>query len=114
MLLHDKKAVGQIIKKHRKLKKLTQEELAETIGISEKHLGQIERGAFAPNIVNFFKIIQTLNINLEEFGVYLSESKNKAKENLIKEIYSLNSDELMFYIDLITIFKKNIKNKRKY
>ena len=107
MLLQDKKITGQIIKKYRKNQKLTQEELAEKIGISEKHLGQIERGVFQPNIVNFFKIIEILKIDLSEFGIYLNHSDSLKKEELIKTIYSLNSKQIDLCTALIEAVKEN-------
>ena len=107
MLLQDKKLTGQIIKKYRKLKKLTQEELAELIGISEKHLGQIERGVFQPNIVNFFKIIEILQINLSEFGIILNNSENFEKEKLIQTIYSLNANQISLCRALVEAVKNN-------
>ena len=111
MLLQDKKLTGEIIKKHRKNKKLTQEQLAEIIGISEKHVGQIERGAFQPNIVNFFKIIQTLEIDLKEFGINLDNKDNKKREELIKLIYSLEESDIELCLGLVLSVKKySLKN----
>ena len=112
MILQDKKLTGQIIKKHRKKKKLTQEELSELIGISEKHLGQIERGAFLPNINNFFKIIEILDINLCEFGINTNNQINKKREELIQNIYSLNDKEIDLCIALIQAVKENNKKTK--
>ena len=59
--------VGQNIKKQRKLKKMTQIELAEKIGISRTHMSNIE----APNMVTpvslevIFDICDVLNISPE-------------------------------------------------
>jgi len=110
VLLQDKKLTGQIIKKHRKLKNLTQEQLSELIGISEKHMGQIERGAFQPNIVNFFKIIQILGIDLSEFGINMKNFEDKKRERLIQAALAVDSKDIELCYELLCAVKKNSKN----
>ena len=44
MFYCDKKFIGNVIKTFRKKSKIKQSELAEKIGISEKHLSKIETG----------------------------------------------------------------------
>ena len=56
MIYDDKKFIGKIIKNARKKLKLTQAELAEKIDMSEKNLGNIEKGKQFPQINNFFRI----------------------------------------------------------
>ncbi len=104
MELDDKNIIGSIIKKYRIKHQMTQAELAEKVGLSEKHLGQIERGAFQPNIINFFKIINVLNINLSNFG--FSNSLNNQQKELLALINSSTDEEINLFIDII----KNIKN----
>ena len=49
----DKKYIAQILQNARKQKHLKQSELAEMIGISEKHLSKIETGKNYPSLDNF-------------------------------------------------------------
>ena len=56
MLYFDKTFIADKIKYRRKKLGLTQSELAEKIGISEKHLSKIETGKNYPSLDNFFKI----------------------------------------------------------
>ena len=53
-----KKLLGQRIKEVRKAKNITQEELAEKIGIGTSNISYIENGKFAPSIENFAKIAE--------------------------------------------------------
>ena len=102
MIFDDKKFVGRKIKEYRKKANLTQEELAEKVGLCEKHIGQIERGAYLPTLSNFFKIINILRIDLSEFGYNVnSESLNPTKKELIKIIYEINEKQLELYNKLI-------------
>lgn len=57
-----KKRLGQQLRKYRKLKQLTIEEVAEKAGISDKHLGRIERGEKDPSATMLIKLTQVLNV----------------------------------------------------
>lgn len=51
----DKLYVGRVIRQKRKDLGLKQSELAEMVGISEKHLSKIETGKNYPALDNFFQ-----------------------------------------------------------
>ena len=112
MLFLDKEYLGKKFKEYRKKAKLTQEELSEKIDISEKHYGQLERGSFSPSLETFFKIVETLNIPLSEFGIKNKEgdNKNQNRDELIKEIYSSNDNEIELFLEFVKSIK--IYNKR--
>lgn len=56
----DKKLVGDRIKRRRKAAGLTQEALAEQIGLSKNHLSNIERGRYLPTIETLLMICDAL------------------------------------------------------
>ncbi len=56
----DKKLVGNRIKRRRKAAGLTQEALAEQIGLSKNHLSNIERGRYLPTIETMLMICDAL------------------------------------------------------
>ncbi len=62
-----KKLLGSQIKKIRKSRNLTQEQLAEMIGIEVPSLSNIETGKFAPSVENLQKLSQALSVDLWEF-----------------------------------------------
>lgn len=45
--------------------RLTQAELAEKVGISEKHLGKIERGTANPKLSTVVNLIEALGVNFD-------------------------------------------------
>ena len=106
MIYDDKKFIGEVIKKARKSAKLTPAELAEKIDMSEKNLGNIENGKQFPQINNFFRILEVLNLSVEDFGVNSSTSKNTVREALVQDIYLLNDTELEIYSNLIKYISK--------
>ena len=61
----DKHTLGDRIKEVRKMRKLTQEQLAERLDISVEFIGQIERGIKLPSMHVFIKLIETLNVSAD-------------------------------------------------
>lgn len=60
--------IGDVIKSERKKKKITQKELAEKIGKSERMVQKYENGEVIPSIEIINNIESTLNTNILGFG----------------------------------------------
>lgn len=60
------KILGSNIAAHRKEKGLTQEQAAETLGISRVHMAGIERGIRTPSMDLVFKICELFEISLKD------------------------------------------------
>ena len=58
--------IGKRITKYRKIKKYTQEQLGEILGISGKSISKWERGINAPDILLLPKISEVLNVSIRE------------------------------------------------
>lgn len=56
------KAIGTRIKEARETKGLTQEQLAEMVGLSSTHISVIERGVKAPKLETFIEIANALDV----------------------------------------------------
>jgi XRE family transcriptional regulator, regulator of sulfur utilization len=56
--------IGNRIRKYRKFKKLSQEQLAEMAGTHYSYIGKIERGEHNPTIQTLEKISEALEIDL--------------------------------------------------
>ncbi len=61
------KKFGKRLRELRKQRKLTQEKLAEKIGLSTNFIGMVERGIRNTTIDNLFKISKALEIKLSKF-----------------------------------------------
>jgi len=61
-----KKQFGRRLKSLRAQKQLTQEQLAETVGVSIESISNIERGLYGPTFNNLGKIATTLNVDVKE------------------------------------------------
>lgn len=65
-----KNLLGKRIQEIRKSKNITQEYLAELIGIETVSLSNIERGKYYPTAENLNKIVATLHIEPEELFAF--------------------------------------------
>ena len=108
MLYADKNFIAGKIKEARKKASMTQEQLAEQIGISAKQLSRIENGDYIPSLITFLNLIQILNIGIDDFGVKITNNNNIIRDNFLKLIYSMNNEELEFFYDVILNIKNNI------
>lgn len=83
-----KKELGKNIQKYRKLNKITQEKLAELIGVEINSISSIETGKYFPSPDNLVKIATSLNTDISNLFSfkddltskdYLSEIENNLK-----------------------------------
>ncbi|HVI40990.1 MAG TPA: helix-turn-helix transcriptional regulator [Anaerovoracaceae bacterium] len=65
-MLMDKKALGAAIKAARSENKITQEQLAEMIGVAPSHVKQIESGKRNPSVEVLYKLAHTLNFSVDD------------------------------------------------
>lgn len=106
----DLKFIGSTIKQARKIKGLTQEQLAELIGIHEKQLSKIETGKSFPTRKNLEKIFSILNINITEDNIQSELPKNASKEYfaIMKIINNSTEKELSIYLNILKVLKENL------
>ena len=94
--------------KLRRSKNLTQLELAEKIGISEKHMSKIETGKNYPALDTFLKILDTLNLTLGDFGLQKIDNDYPKKVLLQKIINTSSKKQLDAYAEVIVALMKHI------
>lgn len=73
----DQKKIGSFIAENRKLKKMTQVELAEKLGVSDRSVSKWENGRCMPDLSLFEPLCEELGITINEF---LSGEKIKEEE----------------------------------
>lgn len=110
-MFEDKEFIGKTIQTLRKKVNIKQSELAEKIGISEKHLSKIETGKNLPSLNNFLKMAQILHFSLSDFGIEEPASNDKYKQLLLKLVYSANDKEVLAYFKILETLKSIMKHK---
>lgn len=58
------KNLGELIRSKRKIRGLTQQEVAHMVGLCSQHYSRIERGEFMPSLQTFFRLADVLDIDL--------------------------------------------------
>ena len=58
-------SIGMNIRKYRKQRKLSQEQLAEKAGLSTNYIGMLERGEKTPSLETFLKIANILDVSAD-------------------------------------------------
>ena len=92
-----KKQLGQRIKYFRKLKGLSQDDLAEKLELSTRSLGNVETGRYFMSLTNIEKLIEVLDIEPYELFVFDKNApKNIVFDDVIKKLekYKNNSKSL--------------------
>lgn len=78
-----KKLVGSLVKKNRKLLRLTQAELACKVGVDPKYISRIETGTSYPSLSVVEKIFGILNIDI---GNVFDGKESSDRETMIDNI----------------------------
>lgn len=60
-------SVGENVKRLREAAKLTQQELADKVGVGRTYIAQIERGAKCPSIVFADELSAAIGCDIKEF-----------------------------------------------
>lgn len=100
-----KKLLGKRIRELRKARGITQEELAEKLGIGTPNISYIENGKFAPSIENFEKLVAIFEV--EPYELYKFPSKETPDDMKRKLNKALDEDEEL--LKLVYKFYQAIK-----
>ena len=93
----DQEKIGKFIAECRKKKKITQQELAEKLGVSDRTIGNWENGRNMPDISLFKPLCSELDITLNDLmsgkKVKEKEYQEKFEENIVNTIDYSNKKE---------------------
>lgn len=98
-----KRAVGKRIKIVRQRSGLTQDGLAEKVGLSPKYISGIERGVENPTMDNLLRLAKALGV--EAYDLFLfgeSEDSEKAlRRGIEKMVREADREKLQLYFDVM-------------
>lgn len=87
----DQEKIGKFIAKHRKEKKMTQQELASKLGVTDKSISNWENGRNMPDLSLFNPLCEILGISINELisgdEIDTSNYQEKLEENLLNTIF---------------------------
>lgn len=101
-------SMGSRIRKARKEKHLTQEQLAEACNLSTAHIGHIERGTRALSIESLVTISEILSVSTDYLLLDISHADDKNLSSLISILQNLSYKNSKKLYSLIKILAENI------
>lgn len=102
----DQVKIGRLIAECRKNKKMTQAQLAEQLGVTDKSVSKWENGVCLPDVSLYRDICELLGITLNEFFAGKRLSDEKFKEEADNNLLSALENSVFTLKDKIEIFKK--------
>lgn len=101
--------IGQRIRKFRKAYNLSQEQLAEKVGISATHMSHIETGNTKLSLPVFVDIAKVLSVRTDELLYDVPQiSKSPVKEELIEILNSCSTEDMYILTDVIKAVKVSL------
>lgn len=100
-----KKQLGQKIKKIRKSKNITQEKLAEIIGVDFGYISKLEVGQNFPSIQTLNKIADALETDISSFFNYYNIQNIDIKEEIISELKTLSLEKQIYLYKFMNVIK---------
>ena len=107
---------GARLRELRKSRGLTQQALAEKANIDDKHLCRIENGKYFPTHATLNKLLNALDLTLEEAGLNLDQVEINENPIMAKALQILNSakddNELNCYLESLKATQKALDINR--
>lgn len=93
--------LGQNIAAKRRAKGLTQQELAEKVGIESVTLSRLETGASLPSIIRLSEIADALDAGLSELVSGVSPYASDQAREIAEQLSRVSDDDRSLIVDLL-------------
>lgn len=102
----DSEKIGRFLKELRKEKKLTQEQLSEILGVTNRSISRWENGVNMPDLDLVIEIVNYFDVSIEEFlaGERRTEMVNKKTEETILKVADYSNDEKLLFTKRLQVF----------
>lgn len=102
----NQKKIGLFLKELRKEKELTQEQLSEKLGVTNRSISRWENGVNMPDLDLVIEIVNYFGISIEEFldGERRTEMVDKKTEETVLKVADYSSGEKMIFSKRLNIF----------
>lgn len=105
--------IAQVVREKRKIKKLTQEKLAEIAGVSSGYIGQIERGEINLSITTIANLISILGIDANTL-FYEDTSDNTVLHEITLRASRLPAEDQHMILEIIAVFEEKYRKETHY
>ncbi len=100
------KTLGEIIRETRKSKKISQEVLAERIGVCKRTIIDVEKDKANPKFELLYLLVRELNLPLEQIFYQDLEKPSILKERLMREVNDCSEKEMRFILTIVESLRK--------
>ena len=102
--------IGQRIRKFRKAYNLSQEQLAEKVGISTTHMSHIETGNTKLSLSVFADIASALSVQTDELLYDIPQfNKTVIKQELTEIVDSCSQQDICILLDVLKTLKSSLE-----
>jgi len=106
--------IGSRIRAERTKQNLSQEKLAEMVGVGTTHISHIETGNTKASIKTFVAIINALNISADELlRNHIIKAKHVLDGELADLVNDCNDDEARIIADTVKTLKESLRRNTK-
>lgn len=101
--------IGQRIRKYRKAYAMSQEQLAEKIGISTTHMSHIETGNTKLSLSVLVALAKVLEVHTDDL-LFTSSDTNRSviEEEFLKEVEDCSTQQLKILLDVLRATKVSL------
>ncbi len=104
------KQFGERVKFIRENRNLTQEKMAEYVGLEYQTISRIETGENFTSFVTLLKIAECLNVEIKDLFDYNNiQPEDELLNKIIFELQNANAEELKFFYSMILNYPRNNK-----
>ena len=89
--------IGENIRKYRKARGMSQEQLSFEVGVKRAVISKYENGFIAPSLAMIEKIAKALDVTISEIYIGLSSALVQTPEGTIADYEAMENEELIKY-----------------
>lgn len=109
MLIFDKIAIGNKLLAIRKRAGMTQAEVAEAAGLSDRTYADIERGTVNMRVETLLHICESLHISPDEILTEENTSLQQKREEVLAKLESRSPSERETALELLSVYLQSLK-----
>lgn len=110
---HKKEMLGDVVRTIRKKKHMSQEALAERIGVCKRTIIDIENNTGNPKFEILYPLVRELDLPL--YRVFYPEGENilQLKNILMQEVSSCSEYEMKIILEMVTSLRSALRRQEK-
>jgi len=100
--------IGEIIAKKRKQAGLTQEQVAERLGVGNEAISRIERGKVVPTVLRLYEIAEVFDCGIETFFIEGSGRATDQVEYVLELLAPLSTSDRQLIVGMVEIVAQRL------